>query len=108
MPMARLTSGLKGRAFRRAVNPSKPAGFSRRGNSFSMPPGFEFPLWLLRAAEGMSYPTVEAPGFSPAKSRDLYDGFSRGKPGLKPVSYCPSTARLKAVPFHRIRALFIQ
>ena len=46
MPMARLTSGLKGRAFRRAVNPSKPAGFSRRGNSFSMPPGFEFPRWL--------------------------------------------------------------
>ncbi len=37
----------------------------------------------------MSYPTVEATGFSPAKSRNVNDGFSRGEPGLKPVSYCP-------------------
>ncbi len=50
---------------------------------------------LLRAAEVMSYPTVEAPGFSPAKSRNVNDGFSRGEPGLKPVSYCPFAARLK-------------
>ncbi len=60
---------------------------------------------LLRAAEVMSYPTMEATGFSPAKSRNVNDGFSRGEPGLKPVSCCPFTARLKAVPFHRIRAL---
>ncbi len=43
----------------------------------------------------MSHPTVEAPGLSPAKSRHVNDGFGRVEPGLKPVSYCPFTARLK-------------
>jgi hypothetical protein len=31
-------------------------------------------------------PLVEAPGFNPAEAAEIYAGFSRGRPGLKPTS----------------------
>jgi len=43
---------------------------------------------------------VEAPGFSPVKSHESSDGFSRG-PGLKPAPPGAPFDRAKALPFHR-------
>ncbi len=46
----------------------------------------------------MTSPLVEAPGSSLAKSNLITNGFSRGRPGLKPFPEGAFVARLKPCP----------
>ncbi len=76
--LARLTSSGKGRGFRRAVKLSKPTGFGRRGNSFSISSvlKFGFPQWLKPAVKALSTGAAEAaplPGGCQQKPSHLTD-----------------------------------